>query len=862
MIRLMRILPILFAALVAAGVVRGQTVFWSPASGTLARGQTSPLSLVFENCSPSSDVSLPSIDGLQIGRPSTSSQTSIVNFKSSQRTVFTYPVVPTATQGQITIPEFDVETDQGIKRVTSASFDVGEATVGRSNTPLERLANSTLTAEPAVVWAGQVFDLKYRLLIARRANPSGVGNLDWTAPSWLSCDSFGKFDQFETNSGGELRIGVASSTRGSIAEPGTHQLPPARQPINLVTGGSAFDFFGRQTAEQYLVTTSPASVQVRPLPLPAPADFTGAVGQFTFTSKVVPTTATVGEPVTWTLALEGTGNWSANPSLPSRDVSRDFRALKPSLQKKNKEGTLFEGSLTEDVVLMPTKPGKYTLGPVSCSYFDPASGTYKTIRTEAVTVTITPQATDANAPATPGANGTVMQFGQGTTITSNAVTKAPAPELPGRLPMEALDGAATARRPWKEFAATALLAPLPAILVLWILLGWRRAALTDPRRGQRTALASLPSALAAVQSASDAPARQAAVRNWQQLAAEVWGTAHAAPTPDTIAAAVMREFDGATSAHADIWSQLWHDADRYLYANSGELPHDWHDRASTAAKGARLRSRSGWSALHPSNLWPALAISLLIAGAAPSTIAAEAGHEAYQKAEFSRAEEIWRASVSASPDNWKLRHNLGLAVAQQQRWSEAAASWGVAFLAAPRDPMVRWHLALGLERAEFTQPELQALSSGQGLGWLARFASPAEWQLGAVAGIVSIALALASLLLSRHFPERRLYARAAIALGLAGPLTLATCFAALHAYGRLADPSAVLVWKATELHSVPTEAGEQKTEPLSAGTIAIQTGSFLGWDQMLFPNGQTGWARRDFLQPLYPKSSSKPVSKQ
>jgi hypothetical protein len=72
----------------------------------------------------------------------------------------------------------------------------------------------------------------------------------------------------------------------------------------------------------------------------------------------------------------------------------------------------------------------------------------------------------------------------------------------------------------------------------------------------------------------------------------------------------------------------------------------------------------------------------------------------------------------------------------------------------------------------------------------------------------------------------------------------------------------VLVWKATELHSVPTEAGEQKTEPLSAGTIAIQTGSFLGWDQLLFPNGQTGWARRDFLQPLYPKSSSKPVSKQ
>ncbi len=82
---------------------------------------------------------------------------------------------------------------------------------------------------------------------------------------------------------------------------------------------------------------------------------------------------------------------------------------------------------------------------------------------------------------------------------------------------------------------------------------------------------------------------------------------------------------------------------------------------------------------------------------------------------------------------------------------------------------------------------------------------------------------------------------------------LVTGFVALHFYGPLAQPNAVLVWQATELRSIPTEAGEQKTEPLAAGTIALAIKPFFGWEQLSFPNGQTGWIRREHLQPLYPQ---------
>ena len=836
-----------------------QSVAWDPPAGSLARGQTSQLSLVFENCAPENNtVELPTVPELQFGNPSQSTQTSMVNFRTSSRVVLTYPVAPTGGSSRIVIPEFEVATDKGKLRVTAAAYEVGEATVGRSNVPIERVAGSTLAAEPATVWAGQLFELKYRLLISRRYNPTNVGPLDWTPPGTLFLEPWPqKPEMINATVGGDARVGIATKTRAFIKEPGTHALPVARQPIDLATGGGMSFFDPRPNTEQYLITSSAPTVQVKPLPVPAPSSFLGAVGQFAFTSKVVPTTAAVGEPVTWTLTLEGTGNWPEGLSFPARDVSRDFHAFAPNTQRKIKDGTLFEGTLTEDVVLMPTKPGTYTLGPVSYSYFDPAAGTYKTVRTEAVKVTIAPPA----APAIPGASNSattapIFQFTPDSAPASSAspVVKSPAPELPGHLPMEPLAGHASAPRPWARIPLAALLAPLAPLLLLWLSLGWRRARLTDPRRVQRRALEELPQALAAVQAAPDPAARTNALREWQQLAATAWGADHAAPTPEIFTAAVQRELLAATPERIAAWDRLWREADSHIYARTHALPADWALRALAAQNAARLRRQSLISPLRPSNLWPLPLVALLLLAATPRAEAAGAAEERYRAGEFANAEQTWRAEIAVTPSDWKLRHNLGLAIAQQNRWSEAAAQWSVAFLAAPRDPSVRWHLALGLDRAEFTQPEFAALSAGNGLAGLTRLASAAEWQRIAMTGCALLATALAAMLLARHFPQRRrAFGWSATLLAVTGVLALATGLAALREYGPLAHPNAVLVWKATELRSVPTEAGEQKPEPLAAGTIAIWQKSFLDWDQLLFSNGQTGWTRHENLQPLYPR---------
>ncbi|RXK53304.1 protein BatD [Oleiharenicola lentus] len=825
-----------------------QSIRWDPPGGQLGFNQVSQLSLVFEDCEPDNDPKLPTVDGLQFGTPGQSSQTSIINFKMTRTFALVFPVRPTK-RAAIIIPPFEVQTDKGTLKVAAARYTVGDAPVGNSGLTINDVASASLEIPKKSVWAGEVFPVAYNLDVIRRYFHSLGSSVAWESAPAIA-DDWTKPEPSEALIRGERHVIAAQTTRASIKQPGIYTLKPAGQLINLMVGSSGFGLFTQPNVEQRQLESNSLELTVKALPA-APPEFTGAVGQFTFVSKVVPLTAAVGEPVTWTLELAGTGNWPDLTGLPQREVSNDFQVVQPKSKRTMKDGTLFEGTLTEDVVLVPTKPGTYRLPPVRFSYFDSDSGTYKTVASEPATVTITA----GSAPVVPPASsGAPVQFSLAPPTPAPATPALPtavAPVPPENLPREQLEQSARGHAPVElsKLVRLCLLSAVLGPLLLWLTLAALRSRERDPQRTRREARAALRLALAELRNSGAQPsAFSAPLRRWQQHTATLWQIPHAAPGARLVHASIQRH-----SLNATAWTKLWEEADRALHGRDAALPQDWLNRAEGALQAVKIPGWNPFSLFAGRNLLPFLSgLFILSALLAPSESRADTASEAYRRGDFAAATTAWQQSVKTTPTDWAARHNLGLALAQQDRWAEAAAHWTGAFLLNARADVTRYDLNLGIQRSGLANPQLVELSRGEGRYQIARLASPGEWQLALVLAALLLAAALVLLLLQGYrriggWGKPTALSATLLAIILAGAATFS-----LHVYGQLAHPDAVFVWRATTLRSIPTEADTtQKTSPLSAGSVAVVEKTFLGWTKLTFPGGQSGWVRNEELIGLY-----------
>ena len=539
-------------------LTRAQTVRWEPPGGQLGFNQVSELALVFENCEPDGAPTLPKIDGLQFGAPSQSTEMNMVNMTVTRRFSLVFPVRP-SKRSTLTIPAFEVKTDKGAITVKAATYSVGDATVGNSGLSVNDVANAKITALKDSFWAGEVFPLTYNLNIVRRYYHSIATNVDW-ASAPLVTEDWSKPELNEAVVRGERYVVLQQGTRAYAKQPGNYTLKPATQMVNLMVGTSGFGLFSQPTVEQRAIESDPLTLTIKPLPV-APPGFNGAVGDFSFVSKVVPLTAAVGEPVTWTLELAGTGNWPDISGLPEREVSNDFQVVQPKSKRTMKDSALFEGSLTEDVVLVPTKPGTYKLAPVRFTYFDPRSGTYKTVASEGVTVTITGSTAPVQAP--PG-SGAPVQFSiapPASTSTPPHFPEAVAPAPPENLPRDPVSGPASGRIPLPahNLAILCLASSLSCVIVAWLVLAALRSKERDPQRLRREARARLAQALATLKASNaQQPTLNVQLKAWQTEVAKLWEIPHAAPGSPLVHASVARYSADAAAA----WARLWSEADR------------------------------------------------------------------------------------------------------------------------------------------------------------------------------------------------------------------------------------------------------------------------------------------------------------
>lgn len=828
-----RPLSLLLLLFLTAVCTTAQSVRWQPAGGILERGQSTDLVLIFENCLPRGDVELPPVSNLVLGPPQQSNQTSssIINGKISSRRLLFLSYAARPQEGdEVVIPAFTVATDSGDFTVPTARFEVREATVGDTNIPVAQVAESRLDLAADSLWAGQVIPVDYRLEVSARFRAQLGGEPEW-APSPLVVEAWNEPTRESTGIGGDARNVLTYSTRGYISRPGTYVIPSVQQLVNI--GVPTAGFLQTLRAEQYAITSDSPQLTVRPLPTPAPATFAGAVGEFQLTSRVVPETAEVGEPVTWTLELTGTGNWPDIPGLPARQASNTFRVVQPDAKREIPEGRLFEGSITEDVVLIPTQAGDFELGPVTWTYFDPLTGSYQSVSTPATTLTVTASRTAPPPPVTSASSGTTSPRDEGGGPLT--VTARPAPESPSAIPLAAIPGAAASPRPLSTARTLTVVVALIALFpAFWLGLSSQHARRHDAGRPARLARRRLDKTLTAIKGLHGT-AQHAQLLSWQQDSAALWQRSAATP--------LNLLFGGDEQ-----WVRLWREAERAMYAEVARLPEDWPARAQQALANKRAPRFPWHHMLSPRHLFPVLAAAIALL----STDLPAQGIQAYERGDFAGAEAEWRTALAAEPTDWIAHHNLALALAQQNRWEEAGAHATVAFVQHPRNPSTRWHLAYTLDRSGYTPPVIGEFITPRWSHRVAQLASPGEWRLLLLGGVALGVLGMILLLLNAYGCRVPGWRFLSWCLGLTSVAVMAAALFSIQIWGTTADHRAALTWQAGELRSIPTDLNsEQQTTPLAAGSLCHVEKAFLGWRQISFPNGQTGWVREEVLVPLW-----------
>ena len=138
-------------------------------------------------------------------------------------------------------------------------------------------------------------------------------------------------------------------------------------------------FFGimRQPVEKKIqVRSNSASIVINPLPQPKPADFIGAVGQFTANLEMVNKQYRTNEAGTLRFTLKGQGNLK-NVKTPTFEFPSQFDVYDPQTTvNANPSGNSLSGSVQIDYAFVPQYVGKFQIPSSTISYFDPNAKKY------------------------------------------------------------------------------------------------------------------------------------------------------------------------------------------------------------------------------------------------------------------------------------------------------------------------------------------------------------------------------------------------------------------------------------------------------------------------------------------------------
>ena len=348
-----------------------------------------------------------------IGGPftSTSSSVQIINGSVSRTNTQTFSFhLRAIKEGVFTIPSASITVDR--KKITSEPCEINvTASATSSGNYSNNTSNSTnnnnkkevfLKATPnkKKVYQGEQILLTYNIYYTIPISQLSVSKSPSYSGFWTKdiSDNDGSLQQSSTIIDGqpynvatikEMVLFPQKAGELTIEPLELSCLAQIRQQRQRTNTYDPFeDFFGDVLGTSYTnvrkeIKSQPITIEVLPLPTAnKPNSFNGAVGQFTFTSKIDKNELKVNEAFTLTLTVSGKGNIELL-ELPKPILPPDFEVYDPKISTTVKNNALgIYGSKKAEYIIIPRVSGDFTLDDIEFSYFNPTLKKYETLKSD------------------------------------------------------------------------------------------------------------------------------------------------------------------------------------------------------------------------------------------------------------------------------------------------------------------------------------------------------------------------------------------------------------------------------------------------------------------------------------------------
>lgn len=431
-------LAALFVALMTSGYSAEVSISMQPKSFPVGRG--GQLSIIAEGGSFDTPPNPPTPPGVTIRPYGQSRNVRIINGRMTQSLTQNY-VVSADRAGDYTIPSFEVEIGGQTLKTDPVTFQVTAGTSpqpGNSQQPSaaadsdqtpgfirldfpKREREHLYVGEMAPVRIKAYFPPNTQVSLQSTPKPEGKGftlhNLSdepeqsteilngkrYRTVTWFAGISVAKAGEYPISVGLDATVMVKdTSPQGRRSSP-FDSFFGGNSPFNDPFFDDFFDNAFTRTIPREVSLKSPGDpLIIKSLPDEGrPANFSGAVGEFSLGGYRLPAEAQTGEPQKIRVTVNGKGNFD-RLSAPTLEPAADWKTYKPKTEFSPGDVASFSGSKTFDFNAVPQKSGDQSIS-LAFSYFNPTTGTYETVTSETIDLTISGADVVSDATVTTGA---------------------------------------------------------------------------------------------------------------------------------------------------------------------------------------------------------------------------------------------------------------------------------------------------------------------------------------------------------------------------------------------------------------------------------------------------------------------------